>query len=342
MTERLDPATALREIAYLLDRSRADSHRVKAYRRAAAALTDMSADEIATHQSEDTWTQVPGLGPKTAAVVREALAGRVPDTLAKLRAAKAPLTTGGHELWAALRGDLHTHTTWSDGGAPLEEMVLAEMALGREYMAITDHSPRLRVARGLSAERLAEQLEAIAALNEVVGDFRVLTGIEVDILDDGHLDQTPELLGRLDVVVASVHSKLQMDRESMTHRMVMAIADPHTNILGHCTGRLISGERGLRGESAFDAEVVFEACKQFGVAVEINSRPERTDPPDDLLALAADSDCLFAINTDSHAPGQLEFGWYGCERAERMGIPASRIVNTWPVSDLLAWSRGSR
>lgn len=221
---------------------------------------------------------------------------------------------------------------------PLGEMVAAGRALGREYMAITDHSPRLRVARGLSAERLTEQLDVIAGLNDAVGDFRVLTGIEVDILDGGELDQTPDMLDKLDIVVASVHSQLQMDFETMTHRMVMAIANPHTDILGHCTGRLISGERGRRGQSAFDAEVVFEACRQFGVAVEINSRPERTDPPDDLLALAADMECLFAINTDAHAPGQLEFGWYGCERAEQVGIPAARIVNTWPVADLLAWS----
>ncbi len=340
MTDRLDPATALREIAYLLDRSRADTYRVKAYRRAADALTALDPQEFAVHQREDTWTKVQGLGPSTAAVVREALAGDIPAALARLRAAKAPLTVGGHALWDALRGDLHTHTTWSDGGASLEEMVLAEIALGREYLAVTDHSPRLRIARGLSAERLADQMQAIADLNGVVGDFRVLTGIEVDILDDGTLDQSPQMLSRLDLVVSSVHSKLQMDRESMTHRMVAAIANPLTDVLGHCTGRLISGERGLRGQSVFDAEVVFEACRQFGVAVEINSRPERTDPPDELLALAVEVGCLFAINTDAHAPGQLEFGWYGCERAESQGIASSRIVNTWPVADLLEWTAG--
>ncbi|WP_028708716.1 PHP domain-containing protein [Propionicicella superfundia] len=338
MSEFTDPVAALREIAYLMDRARADTHRVKAYRRAAAVVAGLSARDRAAHETVGDWTSVPGLGPKTAAVVRQALAGRIPDTLARLRSEKAPLTTGGHLLWDALRGDLHVHTLWSDGGADLDEMAVAEQQLGREYIAITDHSPRLRIARGLSADRLREQWDAIADLNEALGGFRVLRGIEVDILADGSLDQAPELLAGLDVVVASVHSGLQMDRESMTHRMVAAIAHPRTNVLGHCTGRLLGGERGVRGESVFDAEVVFAACAQFSVAVEINSRPERCDPPNRLLSLAAEMGCLFSIDTDAHAPGQLEFGWYGCDRAERHGIDADRIVDTWPVERLLDWT----
>lgn len=338
MSETLDPVVALREIAYLMDRSRADTHRVKAYRRAAEVVSELSAEEREAHQNAASWAAVPGLGPKTAAVVREALAGTVPRTLAKLRSEKEPLTASGHAMWEALRGDLHVHTTWSDGSADLEEMVVAEQQLGREYVAITDHSPRLRVARGLSSARLVEQGAAIADINAAMSGFRVLRGIEVDILDHGALDQTPEMLADLDIVVASVHSKLQMDRESMTHRMVAAIAHPRSNILGHCTGRLISGDRGLRGESSFDAEVVFAACLQFKVAVEINSRPERMDPPDSLLALAVDMGCLFSIDTDAHAPGQLEFGWYGCDRAEAAGISPDRVVNTWPLEALLEWS----
>jgi putative hydrolase len=336
----VDPVAALREIAYLLDRSRADSHRVKAYRRAADAVAGLTPEERQRHGTADSWTTVPGIGPRTATVVRQALTGAVPDTLATLRREKKPLTKGGTTLWNALRGDLHVHTTWSDGGASLEEMVLAERALGREYVAITDHSPRLRVARGLSAERLAEQLTVIDDLDGVLDGFRVLKGIEVDILNDGSLDQTPEMLDLLDIVVSSVHSSLQMEKEAMTHRMVAAIANPRTTILGHCTGRLIEGGRGTRGQSSFDAEVVFAACAQFGVAVEINSRPERLDPPDDLLALAVDMGCLFSIDTDAHAPGQLEFGWYGAERAERAGLGPDRIVDCWPVDELLDWAKG--
>jgi putative hydrolase len=342
VSEHIDPVQALREIAYLMDRTRADTHRVKAYRRAADVLGTLTTQEREARRNADDWTTLPGLGPKTAAVVRQALAGRVPDTLAKLRAEKLPLTKGGRTMWEALRGDLHAHTVWSDGSADLAEMVVAEQQLGREYLAITDHSPHLRVARGLSAERLQQQWDVIADLNGALDGFRVLRGIEVDILADGSLDQTPEMLAGLDVVVASVHSGLQMDAESMTHRMVAAVAHPRTNVLGHCTGRLVEGERGVRGESVFDAEVVFAACAQFSVAVEINSRPERRDPPDRLLALAARMGCLFSIDTDAHAPGQLEFGWYGCERAEAHGIDPDRVVDTWPVERLLEWTGATR
>jgi putative hydrolase len=219
----------------------------------------------------------------------------------------------------------------------LAEMMTTARDLGHEYCAITDHSPRLTVARGLSADRLREQIEVVAELNEQMAPFRCLQGIEVDILEDGGLDQTDELLRRLDVVVASVHSKLRSDSETMTHRMVRGIAHPRTNVLGHCTGRLIEGERGIRPPSVFDPEVVFEACRTFDVAVEINSRPERRDPPTKLLSMAIEMGCLFSIDTDAHAPGQLEFQIYGCERAEALGLDPERVINTWPVERLLAW-----
>jgi len=237
----------------------------------------------------------------------------------------------------SIKGDLHCHSSWSDGGSPLEEMMIIARTLGHEYCAITDHSPRLQVARGLSSERLRKQMAVVADLNEVMAPFRCLQGIEVDILEDGGLDQEDGLLAQLEVVVSSVHSKLRSDSETMTHRMVGGIANPRTNILGHCTGRLIEGERGTRPESVFDAEVVFEACRTFDVAVEINSRPERRDPPTRLLKMAMDMDCLFSIDTDAHAPGQLEFQIYGCQRAEDLGLDPSRVINSWPVDELLDW-----
>lgn len=329
---------ALREIAYLMERVLADPRRVRAFRTAADVVAALDGAERERLARAGTWRELPGVGESTSAVIAQAMAGRVPERLATLRGQVRPLVTGGEDLLAALRGDLHSHTDASDGSAPLPQCRDAATALGHEYLAITDHSPRLTVANGLSPERLLRQLDQLEQLNAADG-CRLLSGIEVDILPGGGLDQQPELLGRLDVVVASVHSELRMDAPAMTRRMVAAVANPHTDVLGHCTGRLIAGGRGTRAPSSFDAEVVFEACRQFGVAVEINSRPERADPPDDLLALAVETGCLFSIDSDAHAPGQLEFPAYGAARAAAAGIPPERIVNTWPLADLLAWSR---
>jgi putative hydrolase len=161
--------------------------------------------------------------------------------------------------------------------------------------------------------------------------------MEVDILEDGSLDQDLDLLERLDVVVASVHSKLRMPEQEMTRRMVMAVASPHVDILGHCTGRKVVGTG--RPQSQFDPDIVFAACARFGTAVEINCRPERQDPPEELLQLALDWDCRISIDTDAHAPGQLEWQVYGCDKAARMGIEPDRIVNTMSADDLVAWTQ---
>jgi putative hydrolase len=214
-------------------------------------------------------------------------------------------------------------------------MAIAAKDLGHAYWALTDHSPRLTVAHGLDADRLRQQLDVVAALNEELAPFRILTGIEVDILEDGALDQDPGLLSQLDVVVASVHSKLRMDGAAMTKRMIRAITSPHTDILGHCTGRIIVG-RG-RPPSDFDAATVFRACADSGTAVEINCRPERLDPPDPLLEIALSLGCVMTIDTDAHAPGQLEWQGNGCEKAAALDVPPERVMNTRPLDELLAW-----
>ena len=334
-----DPVADLKQIAFLLERALEPSYRVKAFRTAASVVEQMPAGELAERVAAGTLTKVKGIGDVTARCVLESLDGAEPVYLRRLLATEqTPIDEATAALRAALRGDCHAHSDWSDGGSPIREMALAARAIGHEYLVLTDHSPRLTVARGLTAERLEEQLDVVAALNEELSPFRILTGIEVDINEDGTLDQKPSLLARLDLVVASVHSKLRMPAKEMTPRMIAAISNAHTDVLGHCTGRLITGGRGTRPESEFDAELVFAACARFGVAVEINSRPERLDPPKRLLRLAVEAGCLFSVDTDAHAPGQLDWQVNGCERAARCAVDTQRVVNTWAMPQLLAWT----
>ena len=335
----LEPLDALRRIAFLMERGRKGTYRIKAFRNAADTVAGLDPAALETAYEQDRLEDLPGIGPATASVIKQTMDGQTPDYLAKLEEESPEhLVDGGQELRAALRGDCHSHSDWSDGGSPIQEMVATAIELGHEYLVLTDHSPRLRVANGLSAERLTQQLGVIDTINSHLDGFRLLPGIEVDILDDGSLDQSDTMLDRLAVRVASVHSKLAMDKAPMTRRMVAAVSNPRVNILGHCTGRLVEGDRGTRKQSTFDARAVFEACVEHDTAVEINSRPERQDPPDDLLAMALEMGCLFSIDSDAHAPGQLDFQQYGCARAEALGVPAERIIDTWPVEDLMAWA----
>jgi len=327
----MDPVAALLEIATLLERERASRYRAKAFRQAAATVQDLP-DDVLNDPTRLRATK--GIGESTFAVIRQAQAAMTPDYLVELRGEVEPERTS--LLRAKLRGDLHAHTDWSDGTTSISTMAEAARALGHEYLAITDHSPRLRVARGLSAERLREQVPLVRA--ESTENFTLFAGIEVDILDDGTLDQEAELLSALDIVVASVHSKLRMEARPMTARMIAAVKNPHVNVLGHCTGRLVQGDRGTRPPSQFDAQAVFDACAENGVAVEINARPERQDPPDELIAIALYAGCLFSLDSDAHAPGQLSLLDYGAERAEKAGVPAERIVTTWGVDRLRAWA----
>jgi putative hydrolase len=338
----MTPEQALLRVIHYLDRAHETGFKAKAFIRALDVVRNTDPAELEARVRNDTLTDLDGIGKSTAAVISDAVMGREPAYLKKMQEeSKVDITPEGQVYRDALRGDCHLHSTWSDGGAPIEAMAAAAMAIGHEYIVQTDHSARLTIAHGLDEQRLSEQLDQIAALNATIAeaghDFRILSGMEVDILIDGSLDLSDEMLARLDVVVASVHSKLRMERQQMTERMLMAVASPHVDILGHCTGRMI----GKRPPSDFDADYVFAACAQYNTAVEINCRPERLDPPRELIDLAVQYGCWFSIDTDAHATGQLEWQPLGCDRAAERNVPIDRIINTLAADELLAWTRQS-
>ena len=334
-TDPIVISEGLRRIGFALERNPTRRHQARAFLRAARNLARTDAADLQRHLQEGTLTELPGVGDSIAGAIRDLAQGIEPAYWhsASLEAAPEPSDAAAAALLRALRGDCHAHSNWSDGASEIEEMALAARDLGHEYMVLTDHSPSLTIAHGLSIERLEQQLEIVEALNRELAPFRILTGIECDILADGWLDQTDEMLSRLDVVVASVHSLLRQPAEEMTPRLLAAVRNPHTDILGHCTGRIVTG-RG-RPQSQFDAGTVFAECARNGVAVEINSRPERMDPPGDLLLLAMQAGCVFSIDSDAHTPGQLAWQYFGCEHAALCGLGPERVINTTPLDAFL-------
>jgi len=338
MAEPRDPIADLKRIAFLLEVMQEPGFRVRAFRSAASALAELGPEDIAVRAATGTLRQLTGIGEVTERTILESLRGEEPVYLRRLEATEGtPQAEGAAELRAALRGDLHSHTEASDGHFSIAEMAEAAIELGHEYLVITDHSPRLTIANGLSTERLMKQLDDIARLNAELAPFRLLTGIEVDINEDGSLDQSDEVLSRLDVVVGSSHSALRMPSAPMTRRMVTALANPHLDVLGHCTGRMRRKRRN-RPESTFDAEIVFAAAARFDKAIEINCLPDRLDPPKRLLRLAIESGCRVSIDSDAHYIGQLAWVRVGCERAHLCGVTPEMIVNAMPVDELLAWT----
>jgi putative hydrolase len=338
MTAPRDPVADLKRIAFLLEAMQEPGYRVRAFRSAASALADLTPGNLAERAATGRLRELTGIGEVTERTILESLRGEEPVYLRRLESTEGtPQAEGAAELRAALKGDLHSHTEASDGHFTIREMAEVAIELGHEYLVITDHSPRLTIANGLSTDRLLAQLDQIARLNEELAPFRLLSGIEVDINEDGSLDQTDDVLARLDVVVGSMHSALRMPSAPMTRRMVTAIANPHLDVLGHCTGRMKRRRRN-RPESTFDADIVFAAAARFDKAIEINCLPDRLDPPKRLLRLAVESGCRVSIDSDAHYLGQLAWVRVGCERAFLCGVTPDRIVNAMPLDELLAWT----
>ncbi|BAF60128.1 MAG: DNA polymerase/3'-5' exonuclease PolX [Pelotomaculum sp.] len=234
-----------------------------------------------------------------------------------------------------IKGDLHIHTTWSDGLGTVEQMAARAREKGYQYIAVTDHSQSLKIARGLSLNMLREQHRAIRSLNEQNGDFRILTGIEVDILPKGGLDCPDELLKEADLVVASVHSAFKQDRETMTARIISAVENRNVDIIGHLTGRLI----GQREEYALDLERVLEAAASCGTILEINSSPDRLDLNDINARKAREKGIKMAISTDAHDLKRMDEMLYGVSVARRAWLEPGDILNTMDIDELLQFLR---
>lgn len=240
---------------------------------------------------------------------------------------------------ADLRGELHAHTDWSDGAATILEMAQAALALGLEYLVITDHSQSLGVASGLTPERLQDQRRAIEEAQEHVGPgLRILQGAEVEILADGRLDFPDEVLAQLDLVIASLHTSLRQPREQITRRLLAAIENPHVDVIGHPSGRLL----GRREGADLDMDAVLRAAAEHQVALEINANPERLDLNDVMARRAMDLGCLLAVNTDAHRPEHFHLRRFGVGVARRGWVAPDRVINTWPLERLLDWLRARR
>lgn len=232
-----------------------------------------------------------------------------------------------------IRGDLHAHTDWSDGHDSLERMVQAAIARGYEYLVISDHSPSLTVARGLTVERLRAQRELIREVNERVAPFRILQGAEVNIQSDGTLDYPDEVLAELDVVIVSVHSAFDMPIERMTERVIRALANPHVDILGHPTGRLLNS----RLPYEIDLDAVLDAAAEYGVAIEINGQPDRLDLPDVWVQRAINRGILIACTSDAHSTRQLDNMRWSIAMARRGWAESRHVLNTRSLPELLTW-----
>lgn len=232
-----------------------------------------------------------------------------------------------------IRGDLHMHTTWSDGAQSLDEMVEKVKSMGYSYMAITDHSKYLRVANGLNEERLRKQREEINALNEKYPDFHIFSGVEMDILPDGSLDFDDDFLKEMDFVIGAIHSSFQQSEEDIMHRLNNALENPYVSIIAHPTGRLIGRRDGYR----VNLEQLIEKAKETNTALEINANPNRLDLSHEWAKKAQEAGVKLVIDTDAHNYQMLGHMKYGVATARKGWVKSSTVINTWSKEELVTF-----
>lgn len=326
--DALAAAQALSEIGYLLRQQESERFRAKAFSAAAWAIALQRPDLERMHRAQ-TLTSIEGVGAGIARVLADLIDNGESRYLNRLREQmQQPAQPDETPIdFAGYRGDVHSHTDWSDGRATMLEMAEAAGALGYAYLGITDHSPRITVVHGLNAERLLAQSREMAGVQKQVDGVTLLQGIEVDILEDGALDLPDAALEILDVVIASPHVKLRQEPAAMTERMMRAVANPHVDVIGHPTGR----RPGSREGATYDFEAVFKEAAKRGVALEIDCDPARMDLSPEMARTARDLGCRFVLSSDAHSPNEFAYVPMALWMARRAGIPQERILNFRPA-----------
>jgi putative hydrolase len=329
-------AQVLSEIGYLLRQDPDEKFRAKAFSSAAWSLAVERPDLEALHGANEL-TTLEGVGAGIAKVLAEVLETGGSRYLDRLREQmKQPARDDESVLdFAQYKGDVHSHSTWSDGKATMLEMARGAEAMGYTYLGVTDHSPRIKVVNGLDANRLLAQSREMAEVQAQVPGVSLLQGIEVDILEDGSLDLPDMVLELLDLVIASPHVKLRQETEAMTERMLRAVSHPHVDVIGHPTGR----RPGSRDGANYDFEAVFKEAAKHHVALEIDCDPARMDLSPEMARLALELGCTFSLDADAHAPAEFAYVPMGMWMARRAGIPQDRILNFKPLEDLTPFAK---
>jgi putative hydrolase len=334
--DAIGAAQLLSEIGYLLRQDPEEKFRAKAFSAAAWSLAVERPDLEALHGANEL-TTLEGVGAGIAKVLVEALETGGSRYLDRLREQmKQPARADETVLdFAQYKGDVHSHSTWSDGKATMLEMARGAEAMGYTYLGVTDHSPRIKVVNGLDATRLLAQSREMAEVQAQVPGVALLQGIEVDILEDGSLDLPDMVLELLDVVIASPHVKLRQEPAAMTERMLRAVSHPHVDVIGHPTGR----RPGSREGASYDFEAVFKEAARHHVALEIDCDPARMDLSPEMARLALELGCTFSMDADAHAPAEFAYVPMGMWMARRAGIPQERILNFKPLEDLTPFAK---